>query len=75
MDYDYKTKQITIKATENSKLVTIQTLVSIMGLSQCPAFLSCSLQDLTQDIKEPILKYFLKYVRYLDNLQTGVAAK
>ena len=75
MDYDSKTKQLTAKATENSKLVTIQTLVSIMGLNQSPAFLSLSLQDLTQDVKDTILRYFLKYVRYLDDLQTGLVAK
>ena len=39
MDYNYKTKQLSTKATEKSKLVTIQTLVSIMGLSQSPSFL------------------------------------
>ena len=75
MDYNYKTKQLTAKATEHSKLVTIQALVSIIGMSQSGSFLSLSLQDLTKDIQDPILRYFLKYLRYLDDLQTGVVAK
>ena len=74
-DFNYKTKQLTAMATEHSRLVTIQALVSIMGLCQSPALLSLSLQGLTQYIKDPILRYFLKYLRYLDDLQTGVDAK
>ena len=74
--YNYKTKKkLTAKATENRRLVTIQALVSIMGMSQSGSFLSLRLQDLTKDIKDPILIYFLKYIRYLDNLQTGAVAK
>ena len=46
-----------------------------MGLLQSPAFLGLCLQDLTTDIKDTILKYFPKYVRYLDDLQTGVVAE
>ena len=68
-------KQLTAKASEHSKLVTIQSLVSIMGMSQSGSFLSLSLQDLTIDIQDPILRYFLKYFRYLDDLQTGVVAE
>ena len=75
MDYNYKTKQLTAKASEQNKLVTIQALVSIMGMSLSGSFLSLSLQDLTKDIQDPILRYFLKYLRYLDDLQTGVVAK
>ena len=56
MDFDYKTKQLTAKATEHSKLVKIQALVSIMGMSQSGSFLSLSLQDLTTDITDPILR-------------------
>ena len=39
------------------------------------ACLSLSLQDLTKDIQDPILRYFLRYLRYLDDLQSGVVAE
>jgi hypothetical protein len=74
MDYGYRSKQLTAKATEYSRLVTIQALVLIMGVSQSPAFLSLSLQDLTKDIKNQYLRYFLQYLRYLDDLQLGITA-
>ena len=38
MDYDTKTQQLTAKVTEHSKLVTIQALALIMGVSQSPAY-------------------------------------
>ena len=75
MDFDTQTKQLTAKVTQHSKLVTIQTKVSIMGVNQSGSFLSLSLQDLTKDIQDPILRYFLCYLRYLDDLQSGVVAE
>ena len=75
MDFDTQTKQLTAKVTQHSKLVTIQTKVSIMGVNQSGSFLSLSLQDLTKDIEDPILRYFLRYLRYLDDLQSGVVAE
>ena len=75
MDFDTQTKQLTAKVTPHSKMVTIQTKVSIMGVNQSGSFLSLSLQDLTKDIQDPILRYFLRYLRYLDDLQSGVVAE
>ena len=46
-----------------------------MCLNQSPAFLSLSLQNLTEDIKDDILRYFMTYMRYLDDLQTGLVAE
>ena len=37
MYYNHKTQQLTAQATKRSKLVTIQALVLIMGVSQSPA--------------------------------------
>ena len=75
MDYGNQTKQLTAKVSQHSKLVTVQAEVSIMGVSQSGSFLSLSLQDLTKDIQDPILRYFLRYLRYLDDLQSGVVAE
>ena len=75
MDFDNQTKQLTAKVSQHSKLVTVQAEVSIMGVSQSGSFLSLSLQDLTKDIQDPILRYFLRYLRYLDDLQSGVVAE
>ena len=36
---------------------------------------SLSLQDLTKDIEDLILRYFLRYLRYLDDLQSGLVAE
>ena len=44
-------------------------------MSQSGSFLALSLQDLTKDIQDPILRYFLKYLHYLDDLQTVVVAE
>ena len=46
-----------------------------MEMSQSGSFLSISLQDLTKDIQDTILRYFLKYLRYLDDLQISEVAK
>ena len=75
MDFDTQTQQLTAKVTPHSKMVTVQTEVSIMGVNQSGSFLSLSLQDLTKDIEDPILRYFLRYLRYLDDLQSGVVAE
>ena len=75
MDYVNQTKQLTAKVSQHSKLVTVQAEVSIMGVSQSGSFSSLSLQDFTKDIQDPILRYFLRYLCYLDDLQTGVVAE
>ena len=75
MDYNHKTQQVTAQATEHSKLGNIQALVLIMGVSQSQAYLSLCLQDLTKDIPDQHLLYFLQYLRYLDDLQNGVTAE
>ena len=75
MDFDNQTKQLTAKVSQHSKLATIQAKVSIMGVNQSGSFLSLSLQDFTKDIQDPILRYFLRYLCYLDDLQSGVAAE
>ena len=48
MDSDTKTQQLTAKVTELRKLVTIQALALIMGVSQSPAYLSIAFQDLAK---------------------------
>ena len=52
MDFDTETKELTAKVTEHSKLVTIQALALIMGVSQSPAYLSLAFQDFTKDIQD-----------------------
>ena len=61
MDYYYKNQQLTAKATEHSRLVTIKALFLIMGVSQSPAYMSLCLHDLTKDITDQRLRYFLQY--------------
>ena len=55
MDFNVKTQELTAKASPDTKLVTIRSLVSIMGLLQSPAFLNLCLEDLTTEIKDTIL--------------------
>ena len=71
MDFNVKTQELTAKATPDTKLVTIRSLVSIMGILQSPVFLNICLKGLTTEIKDAVLQYFLKCLHYLDNLQTG----
>ena len=61
------------KSTPDTKLVTIITLVSIMGFLQSPA--NPCLENLTTELKDTILQYFFKYMSYLDDLQTGLVAE
>ena len=75
MNLNTKTQELTARATQDTKLVTIQSLMSIMGLLQSPDFLGLCLEDLTTEIKDTILQYFLKFVCYLDDIQTGVVAE
>ena len=56
MDFKVKTQEITAKATPDTKLVTIRSLVSIMGILQSPVFLHLCLEDLTTEIKDDILR-------------------
>ena len=75
MDHDTKTQQLTAKVTEHSKLVTIQALALIMGVTQSPAYLSLAFQDLAKSIPDKHLQWFLQYLRYLDDLQIGITAQ
>ena len=75
IDYYYKNQQLNATATEHNRLVTIQALFLIMGLSQSPAYMSLCPQDLTKDIPHQHLWYFLQYLHYLDDLQLGVTAE
>ena len=75
MDLNTVTGELTAKAIPDTKLVTIRSLVSIKGILQSPAFLHLCLEDLTTEIKDDILRYFLKYMRYLDDSQTGLVAE
>jgi hypothetical protein len=75
MDYDRRTKQLTAKVTENSEMVTIQALVLIMGVNQSPAYLSIAFQDIAKGLEDDQLKWFLQFLRYLDDLQIGISAR
>ena len=46
-----------------------------MGVSQSPANLSLAMQDLTKDIQDQHLQYFLQYLCYLDDKKIGVTAE
>ena len=75
MDYDRRTKQLTAKVTENSEMVTIQALALIMGVNQSPAYLSIAFQDIAKGLEDDQLKWFLQFLRYLDDLQIGISAR
>ena len=62
MDFDTKAQQLTAKVTEHSKLVTIQALTLIMGVSQSPAYLSLAFQVLTEDIQDKHIEWFLQHL-------------
>ena len=69
MDFDTVKEVLQPKVTENSKLVTIQAISLIMGVTQSPAYLSLAFQDLAKNIPDKLLQWFLQYLRYLDDLQ------
>ena len=46
-----------------------------MGVSQSPAYLSIAFQDVAKSIEDDQLKWFLQYLRYLDDLQIGITAE
>ena len=75
MDYDEATKVLQPKVTESSKLVTVQALSLIMGVSQSPCWLSLSFENLATTIPDQLLRWFLKYMRYLDDIQIGITAE
>ena len=75
MDYDTQTQQLTAKVKEHSKLVTIQTLALIMGVSQSPAYLLIAFQYVAKSIEDNQPQCFSQYLRYLDNLQIGITAE
>ena len=72
MDFDAATNVLQPKVTETSTLVTIQALSLIMGVTQSPSYLSLAFQDLAKTIPDKLLKWFLQYLRYLDDLQIGI---
>ena len=75
MDYEAATKVLQPKVTESSKLVTIQALSLIMGVTQSPCYLSLAFQDLAATIPDQLLKWFLQYLRYLDDIQIGITSQ
>ena len=75
MDFDAATNVLQPKVTETSRLVTIQALSLIMGGTQSPAYLSLAFQDLAKTIPDKLLKWFLQYLRYLDDLQIGITSE
>ena len=75
MDFDTAKGVLQPKVTENSKLVTIQALALIMGVTQSPAYLSLAFQDLAKNIPDKLLQWFLQYLQYLDDLQIGITAR
>ena len=72
MDFDAATNVLQPKVTETSTLVTIQALSLIMGVTQSPSYLSLAFQDLAKTIPDKLLKWFLQYLRYLDDLQIRI---
>ena len=75
MDYEPVEKVLQPKETENSELVTVQATSLIMGVNQSPAYLSLAFGDLAEDILDQFLQWCLKYLRYLDDLQSGILAE
>ena len=58
----------------HTKLVKVRALITVMGNLQSPAFLSLCKLDIGNDIQDKILKYFLIYVGYVDELTAGIMA-
>ena len=56
MDFDTAKNVLQPKVTENSKLVTIQALALIMGVTQSPAYLPLAFQDLAKNIPDKLLQ-------------------
>ena len=75
MDYEEATKVLQPKLTESSKLVTVQALSLTMGVSQSPCWLSLSFENLATTIPDQLLKWFLQYLRYLDDIQIGITSE
>ena len=75
MDYDSQTNQLTAKQGPNTKLVTIRCLVTVMGILQSPAFLGLCREDLTKELDDHTLQYFIKFFSYLDDHQAGITGK
>ena len=65
IDYDTKTQQLTAKVTEHSKLVTIQALALIMGVSQSPAYFSIAFQDLAKSIPDKQIQWYSTFVTWM----------
>ena len=71
MDYEETTKVLQPKV----RLVTIQFLSLIMGVTQSPCYLSLAFEDLAASIPDQLLKWFLQYLRYLDDIQIGITSQ
>jgi hypothetical protein len=56
-------------------MVTIQALALIMGVKQSPAYLSIAFQDIAKGLEDEELKWFLQFLRYLDDLQIRISAR
>ena len=56
-------------------MVTIQALALIMGVKQSPAYLSIAFQDIAKGLEDEELRWFLQFLRYLDDLQIGISAR
>ena len=74
MDFDAVENVLQPKVTENSKLVTIQATSLIMGVTQSPAYLSLAFGNLAEDVPDKLLQWSLQYLRYLDDIQSGITA-
>ena len=46
-----------------------------MGVNQSPAYLSLAFGDLAEDIPDQLMQWSLKYLRYLDDIQSGILAE
>ena len=75
MDYEPVEKVLQPKETKYSELVTIQATSLIMGVNQSPAYLSLAFGDLAEDVPDQFLQWSLKYLRYLDDIQSGILAE
>ena len=55
--------------------MTIQATSLIMGVTQSPAYLSLAFGNLAEDVPDKLMQWSLKYLRYLDDIQSGIMAE
>ena len=75
MDYEESTKQLKPQQSPTSKLITLQFTSLIMGVTQSPCYLSLAFEDVATTIPDQLLKWFLQYLRYLDDIQLGLTSQ